>query len=88
MIYPGNLTVNITSDVSGKYTIKIGNRQKEIDLTANVIGNITFTRLSAKEYTINVTYNETENYTSATNNTVKVNVLKAAQQTTPSKQAS
>ena len=77
VIYPGNLTVNITSDVSGKYTIKIGNRQKEIDLTANVIGNITFTRLSAKEYTINVTYNETENYTSATNNTVKASVLKA-----------
>ena len=77
VIYPGNLTVNITSDVSGKYTIKIGNQQKEIDLTANVIGNVTFTGLSAKEYTINVTYNKTENYTSATNNTVKVSVLKA-----------
>ena len=77
MIYPGDLTVNITSDVDGKYTVKVGNQQKEIDLTANVIGNITFTGLSAKEYTINITYTETENYTSATNNTVKVNVLKA-----------
>ena len=77
VIYPGDLTVNITSDVDGKYTVKVGNQQKEIDLTANVIGNITFTGLSAKEYTINITYTETENYTSATNNTTKVNVLKA-----------
>jgi len=75
--YPGDLTVNITSDVDGKYTVKVGNQQKEIDLTANTIGNVTFTGLSAKEYIINVTYTETENYTSATNNTVKANIQKA-----------
>ncbi|MEE1336633.1 hypothetical protein, partial [Methanobrevibacter sp.] len=77
VIYPGDLIVNVTSDVTGKYTIKIGNQQKEIDLIANIVGNITFTGLSAKEYTINVTYPETENYTSATNNTVKANIQKA-----------
>ena len=53
MIYPGDLTVNITSDVNGKYTVKVG------------------------EYIINATYTETENYTSATNNTVKANIQKA-----------
>ena len=75
--YPESLIVNITSDVSGKYTVKVGDQQKEIDLTANTIGNVTFTGLSAKEYIINVTYTETENYTSATNNTVKANIQKA-----------
>ena len=70
------MTVNITSDVSGKYTVKVGDQQKEVDLTANTVESITFTGLSANEYLINVTYAETENYTSATNNTVKVSVLK------------
>ena len=77
VIYPGDLTVNITSDVDGKYTVKVGNQQKEIDLTANVVGNVTFTGLSANEYLINVTYAETENYTSAINDTVKANIQKA-----------
>uniref|UniRef100_UPI0025FAFAA6 Ig-like domain-containing protein n=1 Tax=Methanobrevibacter sp. UBA212 TaxID=1915476 RepID=UPI0025FAFAA6 len=77
VIYPGDLIVNISSDVTGKYTVKIGNQQKEIDLIANILGNITFTGLSAKEYIINVTYTETENYTSATNDTVKANIQKA-----------
>jgi len=75
--YPGDLIVNITSDVTGRYAVKVGDQQKEIDLIANVVGNVTFTGLSANEYIINVTYAETENYTSATNNTVKVNILKA-----------
>ena len=75
--YPGDLTVKITSDVSGRYLVKVGNQEQNIDLTANVAGELTFTGLAAKEYTINVTYDETENYTSATNNTVKVNILKA-----------
>jgi len=74
--YPGDLIVNITSDVSGKYTVKVGDQQKEVDLTANTVESITFTGLSANEYIINITYAETENYTSATNNTVKVSVLK------------
>ena len=74
--YPGDLIVNITSDVSGRYAVKVGNQQKEVDLTANTVGSITFAGLSANEYIINVTYAETENYTSATNNTVKVSVLK------------
>jgi predicted RNA-binding protein with PUA-like domain len=74
--YPGDLIVNITSDVDGKYTVKVGDQQKEVDLTANTVESITFTGLSANEYIINVTYAETENYTSSTNNTVKVSVLK------------
>ena len=75
--YPGDLTVKITSDVSGRYLVKVGNQEQNIDLTANVAGELTFTGLAAKEYTINVTYDETENYTSATNDTEKVNVSKA-----------
>ncbi len=75
--YPGNLIVNVTSDIDGKYTIKIGNKEQIINLTANVTKEVTFTELSANEYTINVTYDETENYTSATNNTVKANIQKA-----------
>ena len=76
-VYPGDLIVNVTGNVGGKYTVKVGNQQKEIDLVANVVGNVAFAGLSAKEYTINVAYAETENYTAALNDTVKVSVLKA-----------
>ena len=76
-VYPGDLIVNVTGNVGGKYTVKVGNQQKEIDLVANVVGNVAFAGLSAKEYTINVEYAETENYTAALNDTVKVSVLKA-----------
>ncbi|MBE6495064.1 MAG: hypothetical protein E7Z78_01325 [Methanobrevibacter thaueri] len=75
--YPGDLIVNVTSNIDGKYTIKIGNKEQNINLTANVTKEVTFTELSASEYTINVTYAETENYTSATNDTIKVSIFKA-----------
>ena len=74
--YPGNIIVNITCDITGRYTVKIADQQIELNLTANITETVTFTGLAAKEYTINVTYAETENYTSATNDTVKVNILK------------
>uniref|UniRef100_UPI00386F905A right-handed parallel beta-helix repeat-containing protein n=1 Tax=Methanobrevibacter sp. TaxID=66852 RepID=UPI00386F905A len=74
--YPGNIIVNITSDITGKYIVKIADQQIELNLTANIAETVTFTGLAAKEYTVNVTYYETENYTSATNDTVKVNILK------------
>jgi len=75
--YPGDLIVNVTSDIDGKYTIKIGNKEQNINLTANVLKEVIFTELSANKYIINVTYDETENYTSATNDTIKVSILKA-----------
>ena len=75
--YPGDLIVNVTSNIDGKYTIKIGNKEQNINLTANVTKEVTFTELSANEYIINVTYDETENYTSATNDTIKVSIFKA-----------
>lgn len=74
--YPGNIIVNITCDITGRYIVKIADQQIELNLTANITETVTFTGLAAKEYTINVTYAETENYTSATNDTVKVNILK------------
>ncbi|WP_296844805.1 right-handed parallel beta-helix repeat-containing protein [uncultured Methanobrevibacter sp.] len=75
--YPGDLIVNVTSNIDGKYTIKIGNKEQNINLTANVTKEVIFSELSANEYTINVTYDETENYTSATNDTIKVSIFKA-----------
>ena len=71
------MIVNVTSNIDGKYTIKIGNKEQNINLTANVTKEVIFSELSANEYTINVTYDETENYTSATNDTIKVSIFKA-----------
>ncbi|MEE1134106.1 MAG: hypothetical protein UHW60_04995, partial [Methanobrevibacter sp.] len=75
--YPGNIIVNITGDITGRYIVKIADQQIELNLTANITETVTFTGLAAKEYTINVTYAETENYTSATNDTIKVSIFKA-----------
>ncbi|MBQ2832003.1 Ig-like domain repeat protein, partial [Methanobrevibacter sp.] len=75
--YPGDVAVNVTSDVAGNYTVKIGNVAEEINLTVNEVKQLTFSGLKAQEYIINVTYDETENYTQAFNDSVKVNVLKA-----------
>ena len=46
---------------------------------ADIEENITFTGLPANEngYTVNVTYNATENYTSSVNDTVVVKIKKA-----------
>ena len=77
VIYPGDLLMSVVSVVSGEYSVNVGNQEQVIDLTANVAKELTFTGLSANEYTIVVSYNETENYTGAVNDTVKVSVLKA-----------
>ena len=78
VIYPGDVIVNVTSDVAGNYTVKIGNVAEEINLTVNEVKQLTFSGLKAQEYIINVTYDETGNHTKAFNDSVKVNVLKAA----------
>ena len=78
VIYPGDVIVNVTSDVAGNYTVKIGNVAEEINLTVNEVKQLTFSGLKAQEYLINVTYDETGNHTKAFNDSVKVNVLKAA----------
>ena len=75
--YPDDVVVYVKSDVNGTYVVKISAKTQNITLEANVTANITFTGLAANEagYIVNVTYNETENYTSSVNDTsiVKVN---------------
>ena len=39
--YPGNIIVNITSNLTGKYTVKIGDQKEEINLTANITKTVT-----------------------------------------------
>ena len=59
--------------------MKIGDKTENITLEANVTANITFTGLAANEagYIVNVTYNETENYTSSVNDTSILKIKKA-----------
>jgi len=77
--WPTAVNVTVTSDVSGTYTVKVGNKSREVTLEAGVAQNVTFEGLDANEngYAINVTYAETENYTAAVNDTEKVIVKKA-----------
>ncbi|WP_405264812.1 hypothetical protein, partial [Methanobrevibacter sp.] len=73
--YPGDVIITINTDANGKYNITVGNQTKEETLTAGA-NTITFTGVKVGNYTITVKYAETENYTSAINDTVKVSVLK------------
>ena len=79
VIYPGIVSVNITSDVNGTYVLSIGGKVNETDLTAGVSKVVTIAGLAANEvgYSVNVTYAETENYTAAFNDTGIVKVFKA-----------
>ncbi len=76
--YP-NVVVNVKTDVSGEYMVKVGNKTQNVNLEANVAKDITFTGLAANEagYNVNVTYATTENYTDAFNDTETVKVAKA-----------
>ena len=78
--YPADVVVTVTSDVAGTYTVTVGDKSEEVTLEANVAKDVTFEGLDANEegYAIEVTYEETENYNAAVNNTETVKVLKAA----------
>jgi len=73
--YPGDVIITINTDTNGKYNITVGNQTKEETLNVGT-NTITFTGVKVGNYTITVKYGETENYTSAMNDTVKVSVLK------------
>ena len=75
--YPNDVIVNITTDTPGTYAIKIGNTTKEINLTAGK-NTVNITGVTpGKDQVVNVTYNETENYSSIYNDNTKVTVNKA-----------
>ena len=75
--YPNDVIVNITTDTPGTYAIKIGNTTKEVNLTAGK-NTVNITGVTpGKDQVVNVTYNETENYSSIYNDNTKVTVNKA-----------
>ena len=69
--YPNNVVVNVKSDVSGIYEVKVGDKTQNVTLEANISQNITFTGLAANEtgYIVNVTHNS-ENYTGFNDTTI------------------
>ena len=73
--YPGDVVITINTDVGGKYNITVGNQTKEETLNAGT-NTVTFTNVKVGSYTITVKYGESENYTSAENNSTNVSVLK------------
>ena len=78
-IYPDDVIVNVKSDVGGTYVVKVGGKTQIVTLEANVAKNISFAGLAANEtgYVVNVTCDETENYTSGINDVVIIKVKKA-----------
>lgn len=74
--YLNDVIVSVKSDVNGTYTLKFGEKTQIINLTENIVQNITFTKPDADYYLINVTYSETENYNYAKNDSVTVKVFK------------
>ena len=77
--YPDDVIVNVKSDVGGTYVVKVGGKTQIVTLEANVAKNISFAGLAANEtgYVVNVTCDETENYTSGINDVVIIKVKKA-----------
>ena len=77
--YPDNVTVTVTSDAGGVFTVRIGNSAPQtVTLEAGVGVKVNFTGLpiSTEAYIINVTCAENENCTYAVNDTVRVWVKK------------
>ena len=79
VVYPGIVSVDITSDVDGTYVLTIGGKSNSTELVAGITKTLTISDLAANEegYSVNVTYGETQNYTSAFNDTNIVKVFKA-----------
>ena len=79
VVYPGIVSVDITSDVDGTYVLTIGGKSNSTELVAGITKTLTISDLAANEegYSVNVTYGETQNYTSAFNDTKIVKVFKA-----------
>ena len=65
VVYPGVVVATVTSDVSGKYTVTLGNATKDVTLEAGIAQDVTFDKVNAGNYTITASYAESENYTVA-----------------------
>ena len=81
VVYPDKLDINVKSNVSGTYIIKVGNKKQTVKLNANTAKTVRFEGLSAGEYNVEMIYTETTNY----NNILKkasVKILKASSKVT------
>ena len=74
--YPAS--INVTSDVTGEYTIKVGNITKKVKLEKGKPQMITLEGLAPSEtpYQINVTSDENPDYYASFNDTVEIKVAK------------
>ena len=62
VVYPNNVVVNVKSNYDGTYIVELGNKIREVDLTANTLKTVPFTGLSAGSYTISISNAESKNY--------------------------
>ena len=71
-------SINVTSDVSGEYTVQVGNVTKKVTLEAGKTQTVTLEGLTPSQtpYVINVTSVENPNYYAAVNDTVDIQVNK------------
>lgn len=74
--YPAS--INVTSDVTGEYTIKVGNITKKVTLEKGKPQMITLEGLAPSEtpYQVNVTSDENPDYYASFNDTVEIKVAK------------
>nr|WP_294999930.1 right-handed parallel beta-helix repeat-containing protein [uncultured Methanobrevibacter sp.] len=74
--YPAS--INVTSDVTGEYTIKVGNITKKVKLEKGKPQMITLEGLAPSEtpYKVNVTSDENPDYYASFNDTVEIKVAK------------
>ena len=79
VVYPNIVYVNVTTDVSGTYNVRIGDKFTSDELIAGVSKLIPIIGLDANEigYNVDVVYDETQNYTDAFNDINTVRVFKA-----------
>ena len=78
IIYSDALIIKIISDVSGVYTVKVGNLTQKTDIVSDTANNISFKGLNAGEYNVSVSYNESMNYNRVSKDNISVKVIKAS----------
>ena len=81
VVYPSSLSVSVMSNIAGTYTVEVGGKSQNVDLSVNVAMDVVFAGLGAGSYDVSVTYVETANYNAVSKNTT-VNILKASSKVT------
>ena len=78
--YPAS--INVTADVTGEYTIKVGNISKKVKLEKGKPQRITLEGLAPSDspYQVNVTSDANPDYNAAFNDTVEIKVAKGTPQ--------